>query len=47
MIGKNSIKHHYLKKEDFCSHLNMEDIADPDHSQETRVFKDFELKNLE
>ena len=28
MIGKNSMKHHYLKKN--YSHLNMEDITDAD-----------------
>ena len=28
IIGKNLMKHHYLKKKDFYSHLNMEDIAD-------------------
>ena len=29
MIGKKSMKHHYLKKKkDFHSHLNMEDITD-------------------
>ena len=27
MIGKNSIKQHYLKKKDFYSHLNVEDIS--------------------
>ena len=28
MIGKNSMKHHYLKKKkDFYGHLNMEDIT--------------------
>ena len=28
MIEKNSMKHDYLKKEDFCSHLYMEDNTD-------------------
>ena len=28
MIGKNSMKNHYMKK--IFSHLNMEDIADVD-----------------
>ena len=28
MIGKNSMKHHYLKKKAFYSHLDMEDITD-------------------
>ena len=27
MIGKNSIKQHYLKKKDFYSHLNVKDIS--------------------
>ena len=31
LIGKNSIGHHYMKKDDFYSHLNMEDITDADY----------------
>ena len=34
------------EKEDFCSHLNMEDIADADYAHPTRVCKDFEIKHL-
>ena len=33
------------KKEDFYSHLNMEDISDADYAQAKRVCKDFEIKN--
>ena len=32
------------KKEDFYSHLNMEDIIDADYAQAKRVPKDFEIK---
>ena len=32
-------------KEDFYSHLNMEDIIDADYVHAKRVFKDFEIKN--
>ena len=46
MIGENSIKHHYLKKEDFYSHLTMEDITDADYTHTKRVCKDFEIKKL-
>ena len=46
MIEKNSMKHHYRKKEDFCSHLNMEDITDADYLHAKRVFKNVEIKNL-
>ena len=46
MIEKNSMKHHYWKKEDFCSHLNMEDITDADYLHAKRVFKNVEIKNL-
>ena len=35
-----------LEKEDFYSHLNMEDIADADYAHAKRVCKDFEIKNL-
>ena len=34
-------------KEDFYSHLNMEDIADADDVHAKRVCKDFEIKNLQ
>ena len=33
-------------KEDFYSHLNMEDITDADYAHIKRVCKDFEIKNL-
>ena len=36
MIGKNLMKHHYLKKEDFYSH----------YSHAKRVYKDLEIKRL-
>ena len=32
------------KKEDFYSHLNMEDIADADYAHAKKVYKDFEIK---
>ena len=34
------------KKEDFHSHLNMEDITDVDYAHAKRVCKDFEIKNV-
>ena len=34
------------EKEDFYSHLNMEDISDADHSYGKEVCKDFEIKKL-
>ena len=46
MIGKNLMKHLYLKRKDFCCHLNMEDVTDADHAPSKRVCKDFEIKNL-
>ena len=33
-------------KEDFYSHLNMEDITDADYAHVKRVCKDFETNNL-
>ena len=45
MIGKNSMKFYCLKKEDFYSHLNMEDITDADYAHAKRVCKDFEVKH--
>ena len=45
IIGKNLMKHHYLKRKSF-SHLNMEDFTDTDYVLTKRVFKDFEGKNL-
>ena len=35
-----------LEKEDFYSHLNMEDITDADYAHTKRVYKDFEIKYL-
>ena len=32
------------EKEDFYSHVNMEDITDADYTHAKRVFKDFEIK---
>ena len=34
------------EKEDFYSHLNMEDITDVDYAHAKRICKDFEIKNL-
>ena len=34
------------EKEDFQSHLNMEDITDADYADAERVSKDFEIKHL-
>ena len=34
------------KKEDFYSHLNMEDTADADYVHTKKVCKDFEIKIL-
>ena len=34
------------EKEDFYSHLNMEDITEADYAQAKRVCKDFKIKNL-
>ena len=45
MIGKNSIKYHYLKK-NFYTHINIEDITDADYVHTKRVYKDFEIKLL-
>ena len=40
MIGKNLMKHCYLKKKIF-SHLNIKDITDADYVHAKRVCKDF------
>ena len=45
MIGKNETL--LSEKEDFYSHLNMEDITDTDCVHVKRVCKDFEIKHLE
>ena len=46
MIGKSLMKHHYLKKEEFYSNLNIEEATDSDHMHGERVCKDFKIKNL-
>ena len=45
-IGKSSVKHHYQRKKDLYSHLNMEDIAGPDETHAKRVCEDFQTKRL-
>ena len=48
MIGKNSMKYHYLKKKkkDFLwLFLHMEDITDADYVHTKRVCKDVEIKD--
>ena len=49
MIGKSSMKHHYLKKKkkDFDSHLNMQNISHSNYAHAKRVYKGFEINNLE
>ena len=37
----------FPEKEEFYSHLNMEDITDANYVHTKRVFKDFEIKNIE
>ena len=34
------------EKEDFYSHLNMEDVIDADYVHKEKVCKDFKIKNL-
>ena len=34
------------EKEDFYSHVNVEDITNADYTHTKRVCKDFEMKNL-
>ena len=34
------------EKENFYSHLNMEDITNADYAHARKVFKNFEIKNL-
>ena len=41
MIGKNSMKRNYLKKEDFYSYLHMKNIIDADYAHTKNDF-DFE-----
>ena len=36
----------FPKKEDFYSHLSMENITDADYAHAKRVFKGFEIKYL-
>ena len=43
MIGKNSMKHHYLKEKIF--RWNMEDITNADYVHTKRICKDFQIKN--
>ena len=40
------MKLYFLKKEHFYSHLNMEDVTDPDQAHTKKVCKSFEIKSL-
>ena len=40
------MEHYYLKKKDFYSLLNVEDITDADNAHAKNLCKDFEIKNL-
>ena len=47
MIGKNSMKHHYLNEKDFYTHLNVEERTDADYAHANVICKELETKNLE
>ena len=40
------MKKHYLKKEEFYTNLNVDDITDADYMHAKRVCEEFEMKNL-
>ena len=40
------MKQHCLKKGDFYSYLNMEDITDTDYAHAKRVCRYFEIENI-
>ena len=46
MNKKSLMKQHYLKKGEFYSNLNMEDIMDADYIHAERVCKNCEIKNF-
>ena len=46
MTEKSLIEKYYLKKKNFYSNLNIEDITDADYMHAKRVCKDFEIKHL-
>ena len=47
MIGKSLMKNHFLKKKNFYSSLNIQDITDADYIHAKSVCKDFEIKHLD
>ena len=47
MIGKNSMKHHYLNEKDFYTHLNVEERTDADYAHAKVICKELKIKNLE
>ena len=40
------MKNELPKKEEFYSHLSIEDITDPDYEHAKKVCKDFDIKHL-
>ena len=45
MLQKGVYPYKY-EKEDFCNHLNLEDITDANYTQARRVCKDFKIRNF-
>ena len=46
MIRKSLMKQHYLKKKEFYSNLNLEDITDANYIYAKIVCKDFEIRHF-
>ena len=46
MTGKKYMKHDYLKKEHFHSHLNMKDITNAGYAHAKRICSDLKIRNL-
>ena len=46
MVGKNSIKRHYLRMKIFYRHLNIVHITDANYAHAKRAFKIFDIQNL-
>ena len=46
MIRKSLMKQHYLRKKEFYSNLNLEDITDANYIYAKIVCKDFENKTF-
>ena len=46
VVGKDLMKHYYMKKKHFYNNLNIKNITVVDYRHAKRIFKEFKINNL-